>query len=310
LKITKKNLKTIWAVDLFEGANFKNSELVTTLKYLAEKQNAKIEPVYVLSPESLDLALEFSPPWVKQYKPAAQKSLRFAIEETKISNLLEPRVLLQSKPSLSPMVKTLTRYAKTSGFDLIVLGTHSRKGLSRLFLGSFAESTLLYSKVPVLIVGPHTHVKEFKTILFATDFGIKSKAVFTKALALAKEFHAKITLFHSVSHPIESVIQSGAFLLGGGWVDLPEYMNEIEQLNRKRADQWCAQAKNQGVEVKVVFMPSGGNVPESIVKYAQNHAIDLIAIGAESGPVASTLMGSISRQVVRNSHCPIWVYRN
>jgi nucleotide-binding universal stress UspA family protein len=36
--------------------------------------------------------------------------------------------------------------------DLIVLGTHSRKGLDRLFMGSVAEHVVRHSDVPVLVV--------------------------------------------------------------------------------------------------------------------------------------------------------------
>jgi nucleotide-binding universal stress UspA family protein len=198
---------------------------------------------------------------------------------------------------------------KLSNADLIVMGTHSRKGLSRLFLGSFAESTLLYARVPVMVVGPHSELKGFKNILFATDFGDKSNSTFQKVLLLAKDWGANLTIFHSVSHPVEPVIQAGAFLLGGGWIDLPEYMTQVEAMNRKQAERWNTLAENQGVKVKVVFVPSGGNVSHSIVDYAQSHEVGLIAMNAESGPLASTFIGSISRQVVRNAYCPVWVFR-
>lgn len=307
--MNKKGLKIIWALDLFEEEDFTKSQVVMILRYLAEKQNAEVEPVYVLSPEGLDLALEFSPPWIKEYKPAAQKSLRLALEKIGLPGLLEPRVLLQPKPSLSSMVRLLARYAKNAGVDLLVMGTHSRKGFSRLFLGSFAESTLLYARVPVMVVGPHSETREFKRILFATDFGNKSNMVFQKVLSLATDLGARLTIFHSISHPIEPVVQSGAFLLGGGWVDIPEYMTEVEETNRKQADRWNAQAQKQGVEAEVIFFPSGGSVSKSIVDYAQTHEIGLISIAAESGLLASALIGSISRQVVRNAHCPVWVFR-
>jgi nucleotide-binding universal stress UspA family protein len=42
--------------------------------------------------------------------------------------------------------------AKNKGCDLIVMGTHGRRGLSRLFLGSQATEVLTFSEVPVLVV--------------------------------------------------------------------------------------------------------------------------------------------------------------
>jgi nucleotide-binding universal stress UspA family protein len=40
--------------------------------------------------------------------------------------------------------------AQEHGFDLLVIGTHGRKGVPRLFLGSVAEKVVRASPVPVL----------------------------------------------------------------------------------------------------------------------------------------------------------------
>jgi nucleotide-binding universal stress UspA family protein len=44
--------------------------------------------------------------------------------------------------------------AKKWGADLIVIGTHGRRGFDRLALGSDAEKVVRNSPVPVLVVGP------------------------------------------------------------------------------------------------------------------------------------------------------------
>ncbi len=52
------------------------------------------------------------------------------------------------------------------GADLIVMGTHGRRGVSRVLLGSVAEKTVRLSKVPVLTVPSkdhHTHEEQQKT---------------------------------------------------------------------------------------------------------------------------------------------------
>jgi len=38
------------------------------------------------------------------------------------------------------------------GADMIVIGTHSRTGIDRLFMGSIAENVVRHSKVPILVV--------------------------------------------------------------------------------------------------------------------------------------------------------------
>ena len=47
----------------------------------------------------------------------------------------------------------ILRFADANNVDLIVMGTHSRKGLDRVIFGSTAEQVVRNSKCPVLTVG-------------------------------------------------------------------------------------------------------------------------------------------------------------
>ena len=47
---------------------------------------------------------------------------------------------------------TVTKIAESSKTDLIVMGSHGRKGFQKLFLGSFAQDVLGQTQIPVLIV--------------------------------------------------------------------------------------------------------------------------------------------------------------
>ena len=46
----------------------------------------------------------------------------------------------------------IVRYADTHGIDLIVMGTHGRRGIAHLFLGSVAEHVVRTAGCPVLTV--------------------------------------------------------------------------------------------------------------------------------------------------------------
>ncbi|MBI2388398.1 MAG: universal stress protein [Deltaproteobacteria bacterium] len=51
-----------------------------------------------------------------------------------------------------PPAETIVEVARERGCDLIVIGTHGRRGMSHLFLGSVAERVVRSSHVPVLTV--------------------------------------------------------------------------------------------------------------------------------------------------------------
>src|SRR6266850_6579147 len=51
-----------------------------------------------------------------------------------------------------PAADLIVRQAKKSGADLIVLGTHGRRGVRRLLMGSDAEQVVRNAPVPVMLV--------------------------------------------------------------------------------------------------------------------------------------------------------------
>lgn len=51
--------------------------------------------------------------------------------------------------------RVIVQQAKVLGADFIAMGTHSRKGLAHVLMGSVAEAVVRYAEVPVLVVGPH-----------------------------------------------------------------------------------------------------------------------------------------------------------
>jgi nucleotide-binding universal stress UspA family protein len=52
--------------------------------------------------------------------------------------------------------RTIVEEAERGGYDLIVIGTHGRKHLSRVFLGSVAELVVRYAPCPVLVAREKT----------------------------------------------------------------------------------------------------------------------------------------------------------
>jgi nucleotide-binding universal stress UspA family protein len=53
----------------------------------------------------------------------------------------------------------ILRYADSENMDLIIMGTHGRKGLERVFFGSVAEKVIKMSPIPVLSINPYRSPK-------------------------------------------------------------------------------------------------------------------------------------------------------
>jgi len=70
-------------------------------------------------------------------------------------NKFESEVVEGAEKKLQEFVEEHLNYAQAEGIDLIIIGTHGRKGLERIIFGSVAERVLKKSQVPVLTVNPH-----------------------------------------------------------------------------------------------------------------------------------------------------------
>ena len=55
------------------------------------------------------------------------------------------------------VAEAITETAQGSDADLIVMGTHGHRGLSRIFLGSVADGVIRSADVPVTLVRHHEH---------------------------------------------------------------------------------------------------------------------------------------------------------
>jgi nucleotide-binding universal stress UspA family protein len=59
-----------------------------------------------------------------------------------------------------PAASEIVNYAERHHIDLIVMGTHGRSGLARVFMGSVAEAVLRDGPCQVLTIGPKAHAIE------------------------------------------------------------------------------------------------------------------------------------------------------
>ncbi len=218
---------------------------------------------------------------------------------------LQPLTIKKAEYSIRSQVAKIVRHAEEIKADAIVVSTHARKGLGRFFLGSFAETLLLTSTVPVIIVNPKAKASPCKHILFPTDFGPKAKATLDKVCDLAKTLGAKVTLYHKVD--VINPYTVGTFHA------VPLYQSYLKQSKeefKELASKLVVIAEQAKVPVKVVINDDADFPAEGILKKAKSSKANLIALTAQSGKMSALLIGSVTREIARRSMCPVWVIRN
>ena len=83
-------------------------------------------------------------------RASGRKVLDRAIAEAKRGGIRAKGVLAENVAGR--VADVIVRQARKQRAGLIVLGTHGRRGLSRMLMGSDAELVVRYSSVPVLLV--------------------------------------------------------------------------------------------------------------------------------------------------------------
>ena len=216
-------------------------------------------------------------------------------KELQLSRLVECNGI-NFKPLLSrcDFEAAVSHWIAEYGIDLVVIGTHGRKGVQQFLLGSTSETVLDNAVCPVLTIGPQVDVSRLfnltlDKLLFATGLGRQSQQALRYALALAREGHARLTLLHVL--PEES----------RGYHDrtrvLRFTMEELQQLLPPDVDDWC----------KPELAVDAGNPGERIVLHAQKEKPDLIVMGLPRKDALS-VTGSppcVNHRVVSAAPCPV-----
>ncbi|MGZ7134042.1 MAG: universal stress protein [Halobacteriota archaeon] len=120
--------------------------------YLARLMGATVHVAYVLDITGFG-AQPVDATWEETYviiKSEARRILEVAREALVKRGVVEAsitEILLEGRPT-----EEIRTYVKDHAIDLIVIGTHGRKGLDRLLIGNLTDKIIRTATVPVLVV--------------------------------------------------------------------------------------------------------------------------------------------------------------
>lgn len=201
--------------------------------------------------------------------------------------------------------------------DLLIMGTHGRRGFRKLALGSVAEEVLHLAPCPVLTVGPNVtpapaHAVNFAEILFAADFGEASNNALPYAIALAQDCGGHLVLLHMVEPMPAAEIAPAAY---GPPMYAAQELAKWQSARKIETEEKLAELLPSGMQwvSKPTFAVGMDLLPEGILETAKLHKSELIVMGAnhtETPRLAAHLPWALTSEVIRKARCPVLTCRS
>lgn len=146
-----KSFKSIlFPVDLSETS----AKLVPYVLTMAAKFDAAVHLLFVARVLQYFTGIYVPHPSIAEFERAlldgAEKRL-YEFKEEHFASLPQTR----NTVVLGDASEEILRYVETHGIELLILGTHGRKGLDRVVFGSVAERVVKAAPVPVLVINPY-----------------------------------------------------------------------------------------------------------------------------------------------------------
>jgi nucleotide-binding universal stress UspA family protein len=297
-------LRVLWAIDLLASDKKVRASAESLLKVLSKRTSLEIHPSYIV--RFSEQAQPLSQGQERKILIAnVQEAMKKWLSGVKLQ-LEEPRAVLQKGVYLRSDVDALVSEAKKAKADFILVNTHARKGFSRFWMGSFAETLMHQSTVPVLFLNPSSKpVSGIKRILFPTNLSPDSQKAMRKVGEMANRLRAELVLYYNVEY-----FAATTGLALSEMMILTENIEKNVKERKKTLDKWANQMKKEyGIKVKTILDDSDVRVSNGIIKASQRLPACMIAMASQTGPVLSVLVGSTTRRVVREARVPILALR-
>lgn len=260
---------------------------------IAECYHAKLHVAHVINLEPFERTdSECTPAILKQAREQAEQKILYLLGTRPL-----PTAAYETIVAEGAVPEVLIGLLRRNRIDLAVLGTHGRRALKKLLLGSMAEEILRMAQCPVLIVGPQSASVpasvELHHVLYLLRFEPDSSEAAKYAVSLAERFAARLTVMNvnedaplSAAHEEkrEGITEPFKF-----WVE--DHVAEGSRLRNH-----------------VCFERGFGPPSEAILNFVSKAGVDLIVMTVErvDGVIAAHLpMPDAAYQLITRAPCPV-----
>ena len=260
---------------------------------LAAQHRANLDILHVVTLEHLDPA-EVQPA-LDAYMAKVEKEV-FADLATRTEAIRTRGIAVETAVVRRPYpVAAILERVRSTGPDLVVMGTHGRSGLRKLLLGSVAARIVLEAPCPVMTVASDAAVAEgekgFDPILVPVDFTEVSERAIEAAEALLAP-SGRLILEHVVSssdHPS---------FYAGGVAKLLTLQPELASVIGSKLSELYPGAGE--------IVVSEGSIVEEILSTARSKKAQLIIMGTRGlNRPDYVLLGSVTERVIGRAKIPV-----
>jgi nucleotide-binding universal stress UspA family protein len=191
-------------------------------------------------------------------------------------------------------------HARSLRPDVIVVGTHQRRGIERFGAGSVAERIAAKATVPVLLI-PRRHmgaIRPFGHVAVAVDFSTSSNRAVEQALSLASDSGDRVTLLHVVPG-FSSGVPPHLYRYG-----ITEYQDQLMRDAQRRLQLTVPVERNTpaAIHPRVLL----GDTTTEISRVVDSIGAELLVVGVpKRGVVSRALFGTTAARLLRVTRVPM-----
>ena len=272
--------------------------------FLAEQFEAELHMLHAV------VLHEYDPRATERRFPEPSDILQnlFAIADSEMSQIIEANnaktfTLKEAKVKGFSAGQVIREYAQEHDIDLIVMGTHGRRGPARMFLGSVTEEVIRQADCPVLTLRRREQAptgEAIEKILVPIDFSDHSRSALSYAREIAALYGSSLQLVHVIEEPVYPYFYAPA-----GGFSMAQQLDDLREKTDAALDKMLQEAK--GPEVPYENFVVTGRPAIEITRLAEEQASDMIVIATHGlTGLERLLVGSTAEQVVRLASCPVF----
>jgi len=230
------------------------------------------------------------------FRERVRSESRSAVGDT--AALVDDRVPVETAVVDGDPAEAIVDYAEEGDFDAVAMGTHGRRGLSRLVFGSVARYVLRHTTRPVLTARESDAdlVTDYGDVLVPTDGSGAAEAAVGHGVAVAAAFDATLHAFH--------VVDLGGMATGSGVEPPTGQLDRYTEAGEEAVRAVAERARAEGVEATTTV--AHGFPSADLLEYVEDSGIDLVAMGTHGRTgLDRVLLGSTTERVVSRSPVPV-----